>query len=66
MYEMYDLIERIKKADADTICTIVTTVQARYHEVVPDSDLFCMVIEKNRDANEQIDDIIRLLERMKK
>ena len=66
MHEMYDLIEKIKKADEDTICSIITVVQKRYCEVVSGSDLFCMVLEKNRDANEQIDDIIRHLERMKK
>ena len=62
---MTDLLEEIARADEDQIETLLKAVISRYSELYPDWVVSTISIQKTGDKNEQLDNIIRLLQKMK-
>jgi hypothetical protein len=59
---MSDLIKRINEATADEISDLSLALQSRYRELFPEWEILVVSIEKNRDHNVQIDNMILKLE----
>ena len=57
------VIDRILIADEREIAEILRAVLLRYAEVLPDWDVSTIAIDKTRDRNEQLDQLIALAEK---
>ncbi len=64
--EFRQLLERIGRATDLEIPEIFRVALDRYNACFPDWEVSTISIEKKEDRNEQIDNVIRILERMKK
>ena len=62
---MFDLVEEIAQADAVAIEKIIKAVLQRYAVLFPDWELSTISLSKNSDRNEQIDRIIKILQKLK-
>ena len=62
---MQDLIEEIKKTDADGIEKILKAVLSRYSVLFPGWELCTVSLLKSNDRNEQLDQMIAVLQKMK-
>ena len=62
---MADIIKEIAQADSIQIAEILQAVMQRYAVLFPDWDISAISLYKKADRNEQLDQIIALLERMK-
>jgi len=60
-----DLLERIKQAKPEEINDLVTAVLERYRELFPGWDISVLSLEKAVDKNQQLDDVIALIEKLK-
>ena len=61
-----DLIEAISHASDLEINDVLQAVLQRYAELFPDWDVCTFSLQKKGDRNEQIDNIIRVYESLKK
>ena len=62
---MFNLIKQIEAADAESIDTILKAVLLRYRILFPDWEISTISILKNTDRNEQLDQMIAVLQKMK-
>ncbi len=62
---MFDLVAEIAQADTVEIEKLLKAVLQRYAELFPDFQLNTFCLPKDSDRNEQIDKIIRLLQKLK-
>ena len=63
---MKEILEKIGSADGNQIQTLLMAVLRRYGQLYPDSEISVISLEKNENQNSQLDDMIRLLQNMKK
>ena len=63
---MKEILEKIGSADGNQIQTLLMAVLRRYGQLYPDSEISVISLEKNGNQNSQLDDMIRLLQNMKK
>lgn len=63
---MKEILEKIGSADENQIQTLLMAVLRRYGQLYPDSEISVISLEKNGNQNSQLDDMIRLLQNMKK
>ena len=62
---MLDWIKEIEKASGEEMDQILKSVRSRYRVLYPDCELWTVSILKSEDRNEQLDKMIRMLQRMK-
>ena len=62
---MQELLDGIARADSEELNELLQAVIKRYAELFPDWDISTISIRKCGDRNEQLDGMIRLLEKMK-
>ena len=62
---MVPVIRAISEARDFEIEAMMAALLKRYGEVFPDWEIDLVTIEKTGDRNKQIDDVIRLLEKLK-
>ena len=62
---MEEMIQKIREADKMQIGTLVEEVMKRYRELYPEWEILYYSWEKAVDKNQQIDEVIACLERMK-
>ena len=62
---MDKVLSAIREADGHDIHILFHAALLRYREVNPDWEISLISIEKRRDKNQQLDEIIALLENMK-
>ena len=62
---MLDWIEKIEKASGEEMDQILKAVRSRYRVLYPDWELWTVSILKSEDRNEQLDKMIKMLQRMK-
>lgn len=60
------MIDMIKNATEDEITEIVMAALKRYRELFPDWEISTINIDKTEDKNTQLDQMIALLEHMKR
>lgn len=60
-----ELVEQIQQAEADDMEQILRAVLQRYAELFPGWEITTISVEKCMDKNEQLDQIISVLERLK-
>ena len=58
--------EKIRTADPEQIQELLAAVLNRYGEMYPDWQISVVSLEKKENRNGQLDDMIRLLQNMKK
>lgn len=57
--------EQILQAKPEEMSDIILAYQKRHAELFPEWEFFSFVLEKVVDKNQQLDDMIRLLEKLK-
>lgn len=62
---MLDWIEEIEKANGEELDIILKAVLLRYRVLYPDWELWTVSFSKSEDRNEQLDKMIRMLQKMK-
>lgn len=62
---MNDLLRQIAQVKESEIADVLLTVLRRYGELFPDWEVSTISINKYENRNEQIDQIIQMLEKMK-
>ena len=62
---MEKILTEIREADSHDIHILFYAALTRYREVNPDWEISLISIEKRRNKNQQLDEIIALLENMK-
>ncbi len=62
---IFDLVEEIARADRVEIEKLLKAVLQRYAVLFPDWELSTISLPKNPDPNEQLDRIIKILQKMK-
>ncbi len=62
---MSDLVEEIARADETEINELIKAVLLRYEELFPGWELSTISLQKSSDRNEQIDQTIDFLQKMK-
>ncbi len=60
------LIKKIKLSDSTQINEVLSAAQNRYRRLFPEWEIYYISIEKSQDRNEQIDQVIEFLNRLKK
>ena len=60
-----DIFEIINNAKADEISEILDAVLRRYKQLYPDWEISVLSLEKSVDKNMQLDETIKLLEKLK-
>ena len=63
---MADLVKQIENASDIEINDIWFAVKKRYSELFPDWEIIMVPIEKPKNINEQLDNLICFLERLKR
>ena len=63
---MKEILEKIGSADGNQIQALLMAVLRRYGQLYPDSEISVISLEKNGNQNSRLDDMIRLLQNMKK
>ena len=58
-------LEMIQNAEPEEMSDLVLAVQQRYNELFPDWELSYYCLERKKNKNEQLDDIISLIEKLK-
>ena len=62
---MHILLSEIAKVGGTEIQELLNAVLRRYAELFPDWEISMISIEKQADRNQQLDSIIKVLQRMK-
>lgn len=62
---MFDLVDEISRANAEDLERILYAVLARYEVLFPDWEVTTLSLQKSAGRNEQLDQYIRLLTRLK-
>jgi hypothetical protein len=62
---MSDIINEIGQMGAEQIGDVLQAALDRYKELYPQWEMSLLSMNKAEDRNEQLDNIIRMLERMK-
>ena len=62
---MNKLVAAIEQADVGQIGDILNTVLRRYGELFPEWEISIISVKKNEDRDDQIDQIIQMLLRLK-
>ena len=62
---MIDLINEIEYVDGNMIGSVLNAVLKRYNELFPEWEVSTISLHKCTDRNEQLDNMIMLLEKMK-
>lgn len=62
---MKHTLEQIAQADEHQLGVLMSALLNRYQLVCPDTDMNVICIEKQKNANEQLDCMIELLKNMK-
>lgn len=63
---MLDLVEEIAQADWIEIDLLLSAVLKRYAELFQDWEVSTIPLQKSADRNEQIDRVIKMLQKIKK
>ena len=62
---MQNLIQQIASADAEQIEHIISAALERYRDLFPDWEIMLFSLERKGSREEQIDQFIRLLQKLK-
>ena len=60
-----NLICKISQADSGEISALLDAVVARHNELFPDWELLTISLHKEKDRNDQLNQIIKMFERLK-
>ena len=61
-----ELLEKIKRLESEGIQDVLQALVERHRQLYPDWEINIMSLEKKRSRNDQLDEMITLLESMKK
>ena len=62
---MDDLVNQVRNADPDLLNDLVYALGDRINEVFPEFEMLVFLVEKKRTFEEQADEFIRFMERLK-
>ena len=62
---MFNLMMKIAQANELELDTILKAIMARYETLFPNQEICVLSLEKASDQNEQLDRMIRMLEKRK-
>ena len=63
---MCDLVDLVRHADEHLINDLIQALAQRFEEMSPDYELLIFSVEKKRSFNEQADEFIAFMQKLKK
>ena len=66
MFDECELIQEVRNADPMLINELIRALSQRFEEINPDLSFVTFVVEKKRDFEEQADEYIAFMQRLKK